>query len=124
MARKIRNYDSVDVVRAKINNYFENYHDEVIQDLLDNTGFTNMDELSNYEYHMGFGLDCGWVWVCTLNSAQEREWRLDNGKYDTHVTMIKYPYNSQSTTCKEIQLNKALKDLHMTDQYMPYVRLD
>lgn len=122
--RKVRNYESVDVVRNRINNYFETHHDEVIQHMVKETGFDSFDDLWDAEYHMAFGLDCGWVWVYSMNKEQRHEWALDNGKYDAYVTMIKYPYNTQSTTCKEIQLNKALKDLNMDGQYMAYVRLD
>lgn len=122
--RKVRNYESVEVVRNRINDYFENHHGEVIDEMLKQLKFDSLDSLWDSEYRGYFGFDCGWVWVCTLNSEQDREWRLDNGKYDAYVTRIKYPYNSQSTTCKEIQLNKALKDLGMDHQYMAYVRLD
>lgn len=125
MARtKVRHYETVEDVRRKINNYFYLHENEVIENLLYETGFKTVDDLWNAEYNMGFGFDCGWVWVITTNKEQNHEWVLDNGRYDAYVTMIKYPYNTQSTTCKEIQLNKALKDLNMDSQYMAYVRLD
>lgn len=126
MARtKVRHYETVEDVRRKINNYFYLHENEVMKDLLEKTGFNSKEELLDAECHqMRFGFDCGWVWVYSRNKDQRHEWALDNGKYDAYVTMIKYPYNTQSTTCKEIQLNKALEDLGLTNQYMAYVRLD
>lgn len=126
MARtKVRHYETVDEVRRKINNYFYLHENEVMKDLLEKTGFNSKEELIDAECHqMRFGLDCGWVWAGTKNSEQRHEWELDNGKYGAKVNRIDYPYNSQSTTCKEIQLDKALEDLRLTDQYYAYVRLD
>lgn len=123
--RKVRKYETVEDVRRNLNNYFYLHNNEVIQDLLEKTGFNTVTELQYAECHtMRFGFDCGWVWAGTKNSAQRHEWELDNGEYSAKVNRINYPYNSQSTTCKRIQLNKALEDLGLTDQYYAYVRLD
>ena len=135
MARtKIRNYWSVDEVKDFINEYFKEYHDEVIDYLIKEVNkmldknFKTIDELNEFDihgsYYGGFGLDCSWVRVKTFNKDQYREWVLDNGKYNAEVWGIRCPYNTQSTTCKEIQIKKALNDLGLNDQYYASVRLD
>jgi hypothetical protein len=90
--------------------------------------FKTLEELHEYDingsYYGGFGLDCGWVRVKTFNREQLREWTLDNGKYDAMVWGIRCPYETQSTTLKDIQINKALKDLNMNEQYYTSIRLD
>ena len=127
--RKIRNYPSTNFIRDSINKYFEQNKEDVINELLSKTGFDTVDELYYHEYHdnngLGLsGLDLGWVWVKTYNAEQNREWILDNGKYDNMVRGINCPYDSQSTTIKKFQIDKALKDMKLNDNYYSYVRLD
>lgn len=124
MAKKVRRYDSVDTVRRLLNNYFYLNKQQVLDELVSYAGRNNMDEVRYDERMSRWGLDCGWVWLATSNPEQEREWKLDNGKYDAKVTRIDYPFNCQSVTLKQVQLRKALKDLMLEGDYYPEVRLD
>ena len=132
--RKVRYYPTTEDVANIINNYFKEHREEVIEDMIAkvnrsyNKSFNTLDELHQFDvygsYYGGFGLDCGWVRVKTMNKEQLREWTLDNGKWDALVWGISCPYNTQSTTLQEIMVNKALQDLGMTDTYYASVRLD
>lgn len=122
--RKIRNYESTNYLREYLNHYFETQSENVIEAMIKEFGFNDLNELREAEYNMRFGLDCGWVWLKTLNKKQEHEWILDNGKYDAFVTCIRYPYDTQSTTLKNFMLNKAIKDLGLENTYYAYIRLD
>ena len=126
MARKkIRNYKSIEQVRDIFNDYFYTHESEVIDHMLKEVNMSSLDEVWEYcNKHCGFGFDCGWVWLGAENNEQSREWRLDNGDYRDHVSGFDYPYNSQSTTLKEIQLRKALKDLGLENDYYIITRLD
>ena len=124
MARKIRRYQSTEDLKRMLNNYFYINKNEVLNDLVSNTPFTSFEEVKDAERRSYWGLDCGWVWLATSNPEQEREWRLDNGKYSAKVTCINYSFNCQSVTLKQIQLRKAIKDLGLERQYYPEVRLD
>ena len=125
MARtKVRKYPSTGYVREMINRYFNENRDVVLADLLEKTSFADMNELRDAERRSYFGFDCGWVYLETANPEQYREWVLDNGKYDAKVGRLDYPFNCQSVTCKEIQLDKAIKDLGLTGNYYSASRLD
>ena len=129
--KKVRNYLTREEVEAMINNYFYNCRDEVIKYICENNGsgvFNSLDELREFDIHGsyfgGFGLDCGWCWVYPKRSEQHREWVLDNGKWDAYARDFKLPYNTQSTTLKRLELEKALKDLNIQEFYSIHVRLD
>jgi len=122
--RKVRHYESVDVVRDKINTYFIEHYDDVIKYLLAAVDCETVEQLAEEERHCRFGLDCGWVWVYTNDNEQNREWELDNGRWGAKVTRIRCPFECQSTTVKQIQIDKALEDLHMKPQYFSGVTLD
>lgn len=121
---KIRKHETVKQVQAKFNEYFVNNEEEVIKDLLAKMGYDSTDALWDDEYHGRLGFDCGWTWLYTKNNEQEHEWFLDNNRIPAYVSGLNFPYNTQSTTVKEIQLEKALKDLDLTNQYGVYSRLD
>ena len=125
MARnKIRHYDSTELVAIKIQRYFDS-HKEVIDHLLKEVRMNNLDEVWEFENrHCGWYGDCGFVRVKTFSEDQRKEWVLDNGKYNDMVYGIRCPYDSQSTTLKDIQIRKALKDLNMDNQYYTDIRLD
>ena len=124
MARKkIRNYDSVEQVEAIFNEAYARYHDEIIADLLKETGMKSLDELWEFDYHMGFGFDCGWVRVKSYNQEQMREWRLDGDKYSCAYVGYGTPYNTQSTTLTNFQAEWVIKKLGLTDYYTS-IRLD
>jgi hypothetical protein len=129
--KKVRNYLSVKEVEDMINNYFYNKKDEVIKYICENNGsgiFNSLNELHEFDVHGsyfgGFGLDCGWCWISPKRSEQHREWVLDNGKWDAYARDFILPYNTQSTTLKKLELEKALKDLNIEKYYSVYVRLD
>lgn len=122
--RKIRHYLPTSVIAERINKYFREHKEEVIQNMLKETGFDDLNKLHDYEFNYGFGFDCGWVWVKTRSFEQEREWVLDNGKYDALVTGLLTPYSTQSTTLKKIMVDDALEKLGMSGDYFSYVRLD
>lgn len=132
MARKkVRNYMSIEEVENMINNYFYNRGNEVIKYICENNGisiFNSLDELREFDIHGsylgGFGLDCGWCWLTPKRPEQQREWVLDSGKWDAYARRFKYPYNTQSTTLKELELRKAIEDLNIDKYYSIYVRLD
>ena len=124
MGRKIRHHKTVEDIEEIINKYFKTHHDEVITDLLEKTGYSDLDSLRNAEYGMKFGFDCGFIWLVPLNAEMKREWRLDNGKYSDYACWFKWPYNSQSTTIKEIEMSKAVHDLGMDNDFYIRVVLD
>ena len=121
---KNRKHESVTAVAQKINKWIEEHKDEILKNMLDTVGYEDTDKLWNDEYHGRFGLDCGWVWFYTKNDEQYHEWFLDNNRYTDYVSRINYPYNTQSTTLKEIQAKYILKNMGLENDYGIYVRLD
>lgn len=129
--KKVRKYFSIKEVEDMINNYFYNKGDEVIKYICENNGvsvFNSLEELHEFDihgsYYGGFGLDCGWCWLSPKRSEQYKEWVLDNGKYDAYARSFNLPYNTQSTTLKRLELEKALEDLNIQEFYSVYTRLD
>lgn len=132
--RKIRYYLSTEQVARIINNWLEVNKEEVIEHLIKEVNemmgkdFKTLEELKEFDIHGsfvgGFGFDCGWVKVRTYNKDQFKEWTLDNGKYNAEVWGIRCPYETQSTTCKEIQIKYALDQMKLNDQYYTSIRLD
>lgn len=110
-----------------VNGFFNQNRENVLNDLCLRNGFENIDELSDYESHGGFGFDCGWVYITPYNREERKAWAKEQGsKYDTHILEYKLniPYFSQSTTCKSYQIRKALKELGLDEDYWVDVRLD
>ena len=120
--RKIRNYPNKEYYKDLFNEYFATHSDEVIANMLEETGFNSLDELHDAEFKMYFGFDCGFTYFIPCNKEMTREWRLDN--YDNLLYGIRESYMSQSTTLKEIQCRYALAQLHMEDEFFVYSRLD
>ena len=110
-----------DQIQLLVNSYFETSHLKVIQYLLDRTDMDTLSDLIEYENLGGFGLDCGWVWLTPINDELYNRWK---GCGSSYVSKLNYPYNCQSTTCKEIQLEKAIRDLGLDYIVKPYVLLD
>lgn len=123
MRRKIRKYITMDYAKMQIQAYIDSHADEIIQHLLDETGFDSIEKLREFEYHSGFGFDCGFVTLEPRRSEMLHEWELDNGKYFTSL-WFRFPYECQSVTCKEIQLEKVVKDMNIDDMYYIRTRLD
>ena len=132
MARtKARKFMTVEEVENMINNYFYNCGNNVIKYICENNGvevFNSLDELHEFDihgsYYGGFGLDCGWCWLIPNRDEQLKEWTLDNGKYSAHARRFNWPYYTQSTTLKRLELEKALEDLNIGKYYSIEVRLD
>lgn len=120
--KKIRNYPNKDYYKDLFNEYFITHYDDVIEDLLNHTGFDSLDDLRKAEYNLYFGFDCGFTYFIPFNSEMSREWRLDN--YDDLLYGIRESYMSQSITLKEYQCRKALADLGLENEFYVYSRLD
>lgn len=121
--RKVRNYPSKDYYKTMLDTYFKEHHNEVIKHLLDRLGYADLEALQEDEYRMKWGFDCGWTLLTPKNADMRHEWTLDNGKYD--VAIFAHPsYYPQSTTLQRIQVEKAVKDLGLSDIFTISTRLD
>lgn len=122
--RKIRNYPPVIDVRNMINEYMVYNKEEITNIMLKSFGCKDTCELRDRENKMMFGFDCGWVYVGARRREQNREWLLDNGKYDAYVNRIRCSYETQSTTLKQFQIDYVLRRLGLDNEYYSFVRLD
>lgn len=121
--KKVRKYPTKQFYEDMFKEYFDAHGDEVIRDMLDRLGYESMEKLRNDEMHMAFGFDCGWTIIYPKNQEMEREWKLDNGRYD--YSIFAHPtYYPQSTTVQKVQVEKAIRDLGLGDTFGCYVRLD
>ena len=120
--KKIRNYPNKEYYENYFNEYFITHHDDVIADMVEKTGFNSLEELRDAEYHMYFGLDCGFTHYIPYDYKMSREWKLDN--YDDKLYHIRESYPTQSITLQEIQYRKALADLGLQDVFYVWSRLD
>lgn len=122
--RKVRNYKGREYYKELFNNYFNTHHNEVMREVLDKLGFDTVENMSKAEYRGYFGFDCGWILVSPKNSEQSHEWFLDNDRISSDLYVSNPYYNTQSTTIKEIMVEKALRDLGLRDEFYVSVRLD
>jgi len=122
--RKVRHYNSRDFYRELFDDYFNSHNDEVMKEVLEQTGFKSVEELNDAEYHSYFGFDCGWILIRPTNKEQAHEWFLDSNRIDSVLFVHNPCYNCQSTTIKEIMVRRALKDLGLEDEFSMSVRLD
>jgi hypothetical protein len=123
MAKKVRYFKSKQYYENVLNDYFEVHKDRVLQNLLEKTGCSDMEQLRRDEFGMRWGLDCGFVTLAPTNPNMQHEWELDNGKY-SYKLWLDYPYPSQSVTLKDIQARFLLEDLNLTKDFYIDVRLD
>lgn len=121
---KVRNYNTRDFYRKLFDGYFTEHNEEVMKEVLEQTGFKTVEDLSRAEYHGYFGLDCGWIQISPTNREQAHEWYLDSNRIDTYLFIHNPCYNTQSTTIKEIMTRRALKDLGLENEFSMSVRLD
>ena len=131
--RKVRYYPTVKDVEAAANSYFGAFRDDVINYMITETNkmmgknFKTLEELAIFDIAGGpmggFGLDCGWVWLEPKNKEQRHEWFLDNDRIPDYASP-KYPYDTQSTTLKEMQVEYMLKNSGLGEGYRKYTRLD
>lgn len=122
--RKVRNYNTRDFYRELFDDYFKTHNEEVMQEVLEQTGFRTVEDLSQAEYHGYFGLDCGWIVLTPKNKEQAHEWFLDDDRISSKMFVHNPWYNCQSTTIQEIMIRKALKDLGLENEFSMSVRLD
>lgn len=123
MAKKIRHFKSKNYYEEAFNRYFVMNRQNVLRHLLEKTGCSTLEELHEDEFGMRWGLDCGFVTLAPTNPNMQHEWELDNGKYDYKI-WLRYPYDSQSVTLKDIQARYMLEDLELTKDFYIDVRLD
>lgn len=69
---KIRNYPSREWIREVLDEYFIQHREEVVAEVLKETGYATLDELLEAERRSVFGLDCGWVKVHPINGMEKR----------------------------------------------------
>ena len=127
--RKIRNYISIENFEKMINDYFNENKSKILKDLCDEFNFNTVEDLREFDIHGsfygGFGLDCGFIHLVPKRADQLREWTLDTGYPGwAYASRFKYPYETQSTTCKKFQIDKAMKDLNLGALYTVKVILD
>lgn len=120
--RKVRNYKN----REYYVNLFHEYFREHTQELLEYTagvlGFETPRAMRDEEM-TGCWCDCGYVIISPTNKEQYREWRLDDG-YSAHLYVHNPMYDTQSTSIKEIMVNKMLLDLGLSKDFNVFTRLD
>lgn len=121
---KIRNYPTREFMQEVFDEYFNEHNDEVMQLVLDTFGFNTVEEMQNAEYHGFFGLDCGWITLTPTNRDQAHEWFLDSGRIDSKMFVRNPLFNTQSTSIKQVMIEKAVKDLGLGDRFYVGVRLD
>ena len=68
---KVRNYNTRDFYRKLFDGYFTEHNEEVMKEVLEQTGFKTVEDLSRAEYHGYFGLDCGWIQI--IPTPKERQ---------------------------------------------------
>lgn len=121
--RKVRHYKSKEYYERVFDDYFDEKRDDVIRDLMQTLGYTDFEELRNDEYRSKWGLDCGWILIYPKDKTMYHEWELDNGKYNAYI--FAHPsYYPQSTTLQRIQVDKAIKDLGLSDMFYAVTKLD
>ncbi len=120
---KIRKYETVKEVEDLFNRVFIEHRYDIIKHMLNNVDIPDLDSLWEVENVLGFGADCGSCYIITKSDEQYKEWIRDNGKYSAYASHFEWPYNTQSTTLKEIQLEWAIKYLLVQEEYGIYTRL-
>ena len=127
--KKVRNYPSIQYYDEMLKEYFENHNGSIIYRVIkaigENPDYYGIEDLMGDEYHMRWGLDCGWILLYPRDKKMAHEWELDNGKYGAYVwTDRALPYCPQSTTLKRIMIEEAVKDLGLDDTFWISTRLD
>lgn len=122
--RKVRHYNTREYYKTLFNDYFVSHNDEVMTEVLRQTGFNSVEELTEAEYRSYFGFDCGWIMLTPKNSEQAHEWFLDDNRISSKMFVHNPCYNAQSTTITQIMVEKAVRDLGLEDTFYVSVRLD
>lgn len=121
--KKIRNHLPREHYEKMLETYFTEHQEEVITDLLNTLGYSSLEALRDDEYNMAFGFDCGWTKLVPKNREMFHEWELDNGKYCAEV-YCRPTYYPQSTTIQRVQVEKAVRDLGLGEEFRIVTRLD
>ena len=123
--KKVRHFPSVEDWKKQLTEYLTENKEKYIAYMLKRLGYEDTETLWEEEYHGKFGFDCGWVQLHPKDKEMQREWRLDNGGIDDCIFDIaSVVYNTQSTTIKEIIVEKLVEDLDLNDTFIIYTRLD
>lgn len=123
--KKIRIYPSREEWETKIKEYVQENKESIRRYMLDKLGYEDIESLWEDEYHMKFGLDCGWVNLFPKNKEMAREWKLDNdGIPDSIWDASNIVYNTQSVTIKSIIMYKVVEDMGIENEFSIVERLD
>jgi len=119
--RSNRKFETQEYYRALIKDYIKSHKQYIINNMMQKTGYDDMDKLQDDEYHMRFGLDCGWIVLIPKNTEMYKEWK----KYEDYEGMIcPTAYNTQSITLQEPQVKLILEELNIADLFYIRERLD
>jgi len=91
--------------------YCNEHRDEIIQHMLNVRGFANTEELWDFEYHGGFGFDCGWVKLYPRDDREYTAWKKADKECHSPYIFFREPYQTQSTTLQRIQAEYVLEKL-------------
>lgn len=123
--RKIRKFNSISYYENLLSEYFNNNRYIIVENLIKETGYENLEKLTEDEFKMAFGFDCGLVYLQPKSKEMRHEWELDNGKYNDRLFVShNLPYNSQSTTIQMIETEKAVNDLELNNLFDIKIWLD
>ncbi len=121
--KKVRKFESKEHYEEVFDKYFRERRLEVIGHLMDSLGYDDFEKLRSDEVNMKWGFDCGWILIYPRDDVMRHEWELDNGKYSAYI--FAHPsYYPQSTTLQRIQVDKAIKDLGLSDMFFAVTKLD
>ena len=90
--------------------FFRENKARIISELLRYAKVETEEELWDKEYHMGFGLDCGIVYIVPYDPETTKVWKKDDPYRDARLH-LRYPYQTQSTTLQEIQATMLVEYL-------------
>ena len=113
MPRKKREYNNKEYYKEMIEDFINNNRPRIINHMMSELGYDDMEKLQEDEFHMRFGLDCGWYYLVPKKSEMKREWRLDG------FEKLRFPtaYPTQSLTVQEPQITLIAEELHLNDEF-------
>lgn len=119
MARKPK-YPTRQEVETTLQTWTDEHSQEIIDYLLNETGYNSFEELKIAEHNMRWGLDCGFVYIIPQDYAMSRQWARE---YWDRIS-ITCPFNCQSTTLVRKQTQYVIDKLGLNDMYYVSVVLD
>ena len=126
MPRYKKQFPDADSYNQQIADYCLEHRAELQAELLRQTGCKTMEELQDKEYHMGWGLDCGWMMMCPKNPDMLKEWKREQNFYSGGCRLkgIDKAYLTQSTTLQSIIAEKVWEALKLGDILTYFDHLD